>query len=298
MNRNLYCIIFILTIILTACGNDKPPVNQTNSRSEHPMKEKAARLNRDGLALFNSGKYADALGLFIEAARVDPEEAEYANNSGNCRLRLREARLALKDFEKAVTLEPDRPLYRFNLGLAHMHLNEPEKAAGRFNEAVRLDDDFAPAWAHLGLVYYHGKKLKEAESAWEKAAALEKNAEVENNLGMVCMERGELDRAEKRFRRAIEIDGNFILSHYNLGVLYQKRNDSARAEKAYSSAIALDPAHFTAYYNRALVQLAQGKDREAITSLELFIKHCPPTLVQPLADARSRLSELRKNRLH
>jgi len=115
---------------------------------------------------------------------------------------------------------------------------------------------------------------------------------------MFLMETGDLDRAEKRFRNAIEIDGNFILSHYNLGVLYQKRNDSARAEKAYSSAIALDPEHFTAYYNRALVQLAQGKDRDAIASLELFIKHCPPTLVQPLADARSRLAELRKNRLH
>jgi Tfp pilus assembly protein PilF len=115
---------------------------------------------------------------------------------------------------------------------------------------------------------------------------------------MLGMERGDLAVAEKRIERAIGIDQHFILAHYNLGVLYQKKNDNARAEKAFTSAIALDPAHFTAYYNRALVQLAQGKDRDAITSLELFIKHCPPTLVQPLADARSRLADLKKNRLH
>ncbi len=287
-----------LVAMLKRKGYTNLYVDETNARSEHPIMEKAARLNRDGLALFNGGNYADALELFIEAARLDPEEAEYPNNSGNCRLRLKEARLAMKDYEKAARLYPDHPLYRFNLGLAHMHLNEPEKAAMRFNEAVRLDDEFAEAWSHLGLVYYHGKKLIEAESAWEKAAALERNAEVENNLGMVCMERGDLTRAEKRFRRAIEIDGNFILPRYNLGVLYQKKNDNDRAEKAYTGAIALDPAHFTAYYNRALVQLAQGKDRDAIASLELFIKHCPQSLAQPLHDAKSRLAELRENKLH
>ncbi len=298
MKRNKFYAIFFLIAIIMHCESEKRTMNGQDIGSKSPRREEAVRLNRDGLALLNSGRYADALELFIEAARANPNEAEYPNNSGTCRLRLKEARNALKDFERAASIDPKSPLYRFNIGLAHMYLGENDLAAARFREAAEIDDACFPAWSHLGLVYFQEKRYVEAEAAWQRASALKEDAEVQNNLGMIYMERNDLQAAELRFAEAVRIDGRFLLAHYNLGVLYQKRNENERAERAYSSAIALDQAYFTAYYNRALVELAQGKERVAARSLELFIQYCPTTLSQPLHDAKERLAGLKKKRLH
>lgn len=295
MKKIISCAI-VFSFIFCSCANSDMPKNEQPGNVS--MKEKAMRFNEEGLILFHKGKFDAALKKFNEAAKSDPDEAEYRNNAGNCNLKLNRLPDAKKDFETAAAMHPEHPLYHFNLGLTHMFMSEPGKAIECFEEALSQDEKFFPALSQLGLVYYHQKKYHDAESAWKRASAIKKDAEVENNLGMISLDRGDLGAAESQFNKALNIERRFVLAHYNLGVLYQKQNKLRDAEESYSAAIKLDPAHFTAYYNLALVQSAQGKKKDAIASLEKFIKCCPPSLEQPLNDARSKIKELKRSTLH
>ena len=68
-------------------------------------------------------------------------------------------------------------------------------------------------------------------------ALLEQNdasAEGHNNLGLLFLDRQQIDDAVRQFQRAIAIDPRHVTAHNNLGVALMRLNraDNAAAEKA------------------------------------------------------------------
>ena len=118
---------------------------------------------------------------------------------------------AIAEFERAVALDPNLANAHALIGLAEVHLGRAEKTEGHVLEALRLSprDTWAYAWQHFAGV------AELALGADEKAAA--------------------------RYRRSIEINGNFSLSHLYLAaaLAHLGRLDEARAEV--QAGLALDP---------------------------------------------------------
>jgi tetratricopeptide (TPR) repeat protein len=282
----VYLLMF--SLLLISC---EPKNKQINKNGTETMNSK----NEEGLKMYNKGSFEPALKLFEEASKEEPKNAEYPNNMGTCYLHLNKPEEAKKAFLKAISLNPDLPLYHYNLGLAFLQTYEPDKAIGKFKDSVSVDAKYFQSWAQLGAIYYQQRKFDEAESAWLKASSIIKEAEVENNLGMIYMEKGDPSRAEKQFKKAAQIDKNYALAHYNLGVLYQQQKKYKDADAAYANAIRINPTEHLPYYNRAIVLTALNKRNEAIKSLEAFIKYCPPSDVQPIRDAMARIRELKGN---
>ena len=97
-----------------------------------------------------------------------------------------------------------------------------------------------------------------------------------NNLGLLDVERGALDAAEVRFRKAIEANGSFSRAHDNLGVVLQKRGLTEAALPHHVEAVRVDPGYAMAQSNLGVALQKLGRLDESIEHLRMA------TLLDPL----------------
>lgn len=119
---------------------------------------------------------------------------------------------------------------------------------------------------------------RNSEALWSHALAVTSDNDVaHNNLGYLCNDRGELDKATSHFEAAAKIRSGKRDAHYDLGSAFVQMNlaDSLagkglpdEAMVHYQAAIDLQPNYANAYYNRGSVLLAEGRVDEAIADWE------------------------------
>src|SRR4029077_6518699 len=116
---------------------------------------------------------------------------------------------------------------------------------------------------------------RNSETLWTHALAVTTDNDVaHNNLGYLCVDRGELDQGMSHFEAASKIRSGKLNPHYNLGTAFVEMNlGDALARKGqpdeamahFEQAIKLQPDYAEAYYNRGNVLYAKGRIDEAIT---------------------------------
>jgi tetratricopeptide (TPR) repeat protein len=126
---------------------------------------------------------------------------------------------------------------------------------------------------------------RNSETLWTHALAVTTNNDVaHNNLGYLCVDRGELDEAMSHFEAASKIRSGKSDPHYNLGTAFVEMNlGDALARKGqpdeamahFEQAIRLQPDYAEAYYNRGNVLYAKGRIDEAITDFEKTLQIQP-----------------------
>jgi Flp pilus assembly protein TadD len=145
---------------------------------------------------------------------------------------------------------------------------------------------------------------RNSETLWTHTLAVTTDNDVaHNNLGYLCVDRGELDKAMSHFEAALKIRSGKLDPHYNLGTAFVEMNfgdalgrkgqpDEAMAH--FEQAIKLQPDYAEAYYNRGNVLYVTGRTDEAIADWEKALQ------IQPTdADAHTGLGNalLRKGAL-
>ncbi|HEX4653318.1 MAG TPA: tetratricopeptide repeat protein [Candidatus Udaeobacter sp.] len=144
---------------------------------------------------------------------------------------------------------------------------------------------------------------RNSETLWTHALGVTADNDVaHNNLGYLCVDRGELDKAMSHFEAALKIRSGKLDPHYNLGTAFVEMNfGDALARKGqpdeamahFEQAIKLQPDYAEAYYNRGNVLYVLGRTDEAIADWEKTLQ------IQPNdADAHTGLGNalLRKGR--
>ena len=126
---------------------------------------------------------------------------------------------------------------------------------------------------------------RNSETLWTHALAVSPDNDVaHNNLGYLCGDRGELDKAISHFESAARIRSGKRDAHYDLGSAFVQMNladDLARKGRSdeamvhYEEAIRLQPNYADAYYNRGSVLFAKGRTDEAIADLEKTLEIQP-----------------------
>ena len=92
-------------------------------------------------------------------------------------------------------------------------------------------------------------------------------ARINNNLNLYY-DKGEKEKAEEYYWKAVSIEDNFPQPHFNLGGILQSRNDIRGAIVEFEKALEIDPIFPYAYQNLAVIYAGQGDLINAANALE------------------------------
>ena len=160
-----------------------------------------------------------------------------------------------------------------------------QKSIDYFQKAIEKDPNFALGYAGLSdgytlLSYYGGMPAAEAfpkarESALKALSIDDSLAESHNALGFIStLADYDYATSEREYRRALELNPNYALSHQNLGVMLFRIGRSSEGMTEIQRALQLEPASIiinrlygevlidSKRYDEALVQLQKTLELE------------------------------------
>jgi tetratricopeptide (TPR) repeat protein len=185
----------------------------------------------------------DTLKRLLE--RRGPDFASFINLSVALRAagRSADARLVL---DAAESIRPDSPLPVLGRGVDCLLANQVREAARNFDDyRRRLRDGETPSV----LYYYHASLAAAVAADAERAEALVREglrahpraAPLLLLGGLISERRGDLDGAERLYRRALESDSSLVQAHKNLADLAYRRGAEDEALQLYKRVSELAP---------------------------------------------------------
>ncbi|MGY4502360.1 Flp pilus assembly protein TadD [Bradyrhizobium sp. GM24.11] len=150
---------------------------------------------KQGQALFNLGRYAEALDYFNAFARLNPNVAPLYQTRGLCLQRLGRFEEAQADFERSIALNPTEAETHKNLGTLHARFGRMEQAFASFDRALALRPNFTAALNEKARALWSLQLLDEAFAALHQSQALDPgNADTIWNLALLQMLTGDFER--------------------------------------------------------------------------------------------------------
>lgn len=155
------------------------------------------------------------------------------------------------------------------------HAAHQEDEALKHLAAVSDPGGGSDAWNLAGTIHLDAGRFAEAEQAFRKAEAhYAGHPTTEINLGRIAELKGDDAEALRRYAAAEHGSAPRIAAHaaFNSGVILQKTGQIAEAEKQYLKAAALDPLSARPLRNLAILQLEQGRMKEAGETLKTALR--------------------------
>jgi tetratricopeptide (TPR) repeat protein len=182
---------------------------------------------------------------------------------------------AIETLEKLVATQPSLRAWEL-LGSAYLVKREPAKAAEAFRKlaAVAPRDPRGPFFIGLALV----AEGKRADAAWEFEASLALApdfAEPAAQLASLILADKQPDKALARIKRQIARAPTSGGLYQVLGSVYEARGEKERAEQAYTKALELDSRLVTPYVRLAVLYGGSGKEDQALKKLGEAVKASP-----------------------
>lgn len=91
------------------------------------------------------------------------------------------------------------------------------------------------------------------------------------NAGTIQYEAGNIQAAERLYRRALEIDNRFAMAHFDLANCLDDSGKLQEAAEHYRTALQLAPAYPEPHFNLALVYCKLG-DRRALQHWQAYVR--------------------------
>ena len=229
-----HSILLLLTavVLLASCAS------QSSLALQNKKKADAAR--NLGEAYLRETRYTAALGEFLKAEQLNPDDAILQNDLGLVYMAKEKYDLALDHFQKAIKLKPDYSLAKNNLGSAYLIRKEWAKAIPVLEEVTRDMLYATPHFplANLGWAYYNLGNYTKAEEYLRKALEIVPNFEMAQlNLGRTYMATGRVRDALKLFEEAAQNDPKNPALLLELGKAYRLLGDYGSARLALKGAI-------------------------------------------------------------
>lgn len=137
--------------------------------------------------------------------------------------------------ENAILLGIDEAPLHNRLGLVALAEDDVIVAYQEFQRAAALDPDYQDAWMNIGAMALSFRDYEMAHSAFGKVLENEESLTnavlVDAILSQGVAHRGldDLDAAEKKYKRVLELRPGDVRALYNLGVLYQEAHRDYKA---------------------------------------------------------------------
>ena len=129
---------------------------------------------------------------------------------------------------KPLVLSSENSFILSDYGLLLILYGELEEAEKVLEKAVRFSEADESTWARLAAVYYAQHRLEKAQAAWQRSAEINpRRPEIFYNLGVLFLNKGELEKAVNYFNMVLNIDPEFRQAEEkrNLALMYLNKLD-------------------------------------------------------------------------
>ncbi|HXM34345.1 MAG TPA: tetratricopeptide repeat protein [Pyrinomonadaceae bacterium] len=131
-------------------------------------------------------------------------------------------------------------------------------AIDAYQHVLAANPQHVEALINLGMLCYDDGDLERANNCFHQAVALNQNSAIgQFNLGSVLEELGQLEDARQHLRVAVRIEPLYADAHYNLAFVCDKLGARAEAREHWKRYVELDPA--SPWCNYARERLASSK---------------------------------------
>ncbi|NKI31966.1 tetratricopeptide repeat protein [Croceivirga thetidis] len=122
---------------------------------------------------------------------------------------------------KEKTTPSKRPEIIKNIALIYQQEGDNEKALAAYDDAIASNPDDVNLLLNKANLYYSmGDKDKFKEIMGQAAVMAPDNPDLHYNVGVINMEQGNMEEARAAYKRALEIDPNYINATLNLSTSY------------------------------------------------------------------------------
>jgi len=126
------------------------------------------------------------------------------------------------------------------------------------------------------LVWRQCLVYRDAETLWKDTIAKNPRAWMaHDNLGLLLVGRGELDRAIAHYRAALAIHPDEPTVRWNLGIAFAKKRADTEAIAEFSRALEIQPDLISVRYSLGTSQLRSGDDAGAARTFQDIIRRAP-----------------------
>ena len=233
--------------------------------------EQLLALKRQGLALMQGNRLAEAQALFQEICANDAEDADAWHILSSIHGMLGNLDEAGNCCRRVIALRPDHAQAHLNLGNVLYLQGDLDAAVKEYQHALRINPNDAAVYNNLGNILNTLGRIDEAMVNLRESIRLNpNNAETHSNLGNIFLYyKGKLNDALACYRKALQLNPNLVQAHINLGNVYTLQGKLDDALASYQEALRHDPHNALAHSN-LLFMMSYRSD---IDPAKLFAEH-------------------------
>lgn len=231
--------------------------------------------------------------------------------AGRTTVRLRDYQSEMQLWQSVVDANYENPVGLSHLAMTYRELGAALLQDRRFEEAQRaydialkysfdalaIDPTSFEAAHNVGVIYMETGRGEDAEKWF---LVLTKDAPYDSsilyNLGRIAFDRGDMKQAERWFFKTIMVKREHASGHDMLGVVKAKRGALEEAAREHEFAIQINPANAISYHNLGRVRIRQGRPEEALKLFQTANALAPanPIVLASIGDALAMLGQPEK----
>jgi tetratricopeptide (TPR) repeat protein len=204
-----------------------------------------------------------------------------------------------------LALHPDSAGAHNNLGRVYMQMRRFDAAIAEFEEAIRLEPSVLLPYSSLSSIYlYQTGNLDAAIAVSERQLAHDdRSAAAHFQIGSAYLGKNDLQQAEAKFRRSLDLDPGIVFNWYSFGHTLRLQRRYEEARRTHAHILELAPEEMSAHYEVGAVSQLMGDEaaarrslRTVITSSEQALRANPNDIQRrlELAAAHARLGNKRQ----
>ncbi len=192
----------------------------------------ATTLLSGGLALYQDGKYSQAIAAFKQASAYVPENVDAYNYAAKAYLKQGKTKEAIDSYKLSVSIDRSQSGIWVELGNVYYSEKRYSEAENAFKTAARYDPTDTLAPYTLGQLYLQTERYSEAENQFKKVIKMTpRDGNVYYALGAAYNKMGRHDEAVTQLEKAVSLKKDFALARFELGTAYLGLDDRDKAEE-------------------------------------------------------------------
>jgi len=234
------------------------------------------KLFNKAIQLHLSGKIPEALVIYRQALKLNPNYIDALNNQGICLQTLNRHEEALVSYTQALRLRPDYANLYYNQGICLKVLNRHEEALASYTQAIKLKPDYIEALNNQGNCLQSLNRHEEALASYTQAIKLKLgNVEAHYNQGNCLKVLNRHEEALASYTQAIKLKPDYIEALNNQGNSLKSMNRHEEALASYTQALTFQPGYAEAFNNQGSCLQSISRYEEALASYTQAIKLQP-----------------------